>query len=189
MTSTYTATVDVDTAENFEFVCTTLLTTLCAAGFPSQHSLKVHFPGIFLRKNSQNPVQYVCTWVLMLYCVNLQCKPGCVCYRILVYTKPMDSVFHALWLTCSSSDIQHYYTPNQWIVSFVRSDWLTQARDILHYYTPNQWIVLFARSDWLTQARDILQYYTPDQWIVFFARSDWLLKLRMSCITIYQTSE
>ena len=103
MTCTYTATVDVDTAENFEFVCTTLLTTLCAAGFPSQHSLKVHFPGIFLRKNSQNPVQYVCTWVLMLYCVNLQCKPGCVCYRILVYTKPMDSVFHALWLTCSSS--------------------------------------------------------------------------------------
>ena len=148
---------------------------LCTARFPSQHSLKVHFPGIFLRKNSQNPVQYFCTWMFMSCCVNLQCKPGCACYHILLYTKPVNSVFLA------------------------RSDWLTQARDILH--TLNQWIVVFvcfvfcARTDWLTQARDILHYYTPNQWIVVFvcfvfarALID-LLKLGISYITIHQTSE
>ena len=43
---------------------------------------------------------------------------------IRIYTKPVNSVFHELWLATQAWDILHYYIPNQWILLFACSDWL-----------------------------------------------------------------
>ena len=47
-------------------------------------------------------------------------------YPVLVYTKPVNIHFQALWLATQALDTLCYYIPNQWIVFFVHSDWYVE---------------------------------------------------------------